>query len=61
MKKAYQCKDCGNEVTQDAAKKTPDCCGEPMKEIALEACRDAGQEGSGTGSEPCEDFTGKQR
>lgn len=61
MKKAYRCKDCGKEVTQDSAKKAPDCCGDKMQEIALEACRDAGPEDSHTGEEPCEDFTGKQR
>lgn len=60
MKKAYRCRDCGNEVVQDAAKKAPDCCGDTMKEIPLSACRDAGQEDSSTGDEPCEDFTGKQ-
>jgi hypothetical protein len=61
MKKAYRCEDCGNEVVQDEAKKTPDCCGEKMKEIPLEACRDAGPEDSHTGEEPCEDFTGNQK
>ncbi|MFA6506585.1 MAG: hypothetical protein WCT14_10825 [Treponemataceae bacterium] len=61
MKKAYKCKDCDKEVIQDEKKNAPDCCGKPMKEIALEACRDAGPENSNTGSEPCEDFTGKQR
>jgi DNA-directed RNA polymerase subunit RPC12/RpoP len=60
MKKAYRCEDCGKEVMQDGKKKTPDCCGETMKEISLAACRDAGPESSGSGAEPCEDFTGKQ-
>ena len=60
MKKAYRCKDCGKEVVQDDSKKDPDCCGGKMKEIPLEACRDAGPESSGAGGEPCEDFTGKQ-
>jgi len=60
MKKAYRCEDCGKEVKQDEKKKAPDCCGETMKEISLEACRDAGPESSGSGDEPCEDFTGKQ-
>lgn len=63
MKKAYRCKDCGNEVVQDEGKKAPDCCGETMKEIPLEACRDAGPEAArpGASEEPCEDFTGHQK
>jgi len=37
-KKAYQCKDCGNEVIVEAAAKTPDCHGKPMTEIDLDSC-----------------------
>jgi hypothetical protein len=63
MKKAYRCKDCGKETIKDNPKKAPDCCGEKMEEIALEACRDAGPEASRADGmdEPCEDFTGKQK
>jgi hypothetical protein len=60
MNKAYKCQDCGNEIVQDGSKKAPDCCGDTMKEIPLEACRDAGPESNPSG-EPCEDFTGNQK
>lgn len=60
MNKAYKCKECGKEVVQDQSKSNPDCCGGKMTEIALEACREAGPESSGSGIEPCEEFTGKQ-
>lgn len=62
MKKAYRCKDCGNEVVQDGSKARPDCCGEKMAEIPLEACREAGPEAArlSDADEPCEDFTGRQ-
>ena len=63
MQKAYHCDDCGHEVILEEGKPVPDCCGEPMKEIPLEACREAGPEASrpGTAEEPCEDFTGSQK
>ncbi|GAB1482563.1 hypothetical protein MASR2M78_13790 [Treponema sp.] len=62
MNKAYQCKECGKELVQDSTKKAPDCCGETMKEISLESCRDAGPEAArfSDANEPCEDFTGNQ-
>ncbi|MFQ3547710.1 MAG: hypothetical protein SNJ56_05175 [Termitinemataceae bacterium] len=62
MKKAYRCKDCGHETVVDAKAPTPECCGEPMNEIPLESCREAGPEATrpGDDEEPCEDFTGKQ-
>lgn len=63
MNKAYRCEDCGHEIIQDEHEPVPQCCGEKMKEIPLEACRDAGPEAArpGVEDEPCEDFTGKQK
>jgi hypothetical protein len=63
MNKAYRCEDCGSEIVQDAAKAAPDCCGETMLEIPLEACMEPGPESTHRlgGDEPCEDFTGRQR
>jgi len=62
MKKAYHCDDCGHEIIQDEQDPVPECCGEKMKEIPLDSCREAGPEATrpGVEDEPCEDYTGKQ-
>ncbi len=39
--KAYQCEECGKEEITQVFADTPDCCGKPMKEIALDDCTKA--------------------
>lgn len=35
--KAYKCKECGRTV-KISGNKTPECCGEPMKQLPLNVC-----------------------
>ncbi len=63
MKTTYRCEDCGKEVVQDSALPAPDCCGDTMAQLPMEACMEPGPEATHRlgGDEPCEDFTGRQK
>ncbi|MCX7655510.1 MAG: hypothetical protein N2Z76_03180 [Treponemataceae bacterium] len=60
MQRLYECEQCGNRVTIEELGTPPDCCGKPMQEMPLEACREAGPEATRptNAEEPCQDFRG---
>lgn len=37
-KRAFRCENCGHELIVEEGSAHPECCGLPMKEIALEDC-----------------------
>ncbi len=63
MQQRYECENCGHQVTIEASAPVPDCCGQPMKALPLEACREAGPEAARPTKpeEPCEDFRGNHQ
>lgn len=62
MNKKFKCQKCGREVTLGIQDENLECCGEPMVEVKVASCRNAGPEASRpmVAEEPCDDFTGNQ-
>lgn len=63
MSKKMKCQNCGREITlgiKEEELDSPECCGQPMIEVQVGSCRNAGPEASRpmVAEEPCNDFTG---
>lgn len=57
--RVYECTECGEQVSLDERQPVPECCGKPMKQVPLEACRKAGdfeQARNADRDEACDDF-----